>query len=204
MIRKILTIIVLQVATYVSFIGLYFTVLPIGTAVPSWHWVLLGATSVLFIWLIAHEISDHVARSPKTFKSQDKINRYMCRWVSSGGRVAIFSRDMSWANEDGVKRILSGKAKKNELTICLEKDTSLTDELKSQGATIVTYGNLNHVPKARFTIVDFDKEGARVAVGVYLDGKHTIQEFRSGDHPFFAVAEDLVKLLLKAQARGVL
>jgi hypothetical protein len=202
-IRKILTVVVLQVATFSSLVGLYFTIIPIDQPRPNWHWMVLGASAIASLFLTAYEIRDHIKATPKTFRSQKKINRYMCRWVSSGGRVAIFSRDMSWANEEAVKSILLTKAANNELTVCLEKEIPLTNELKEKGARIVTYGGLGHVPRSRFTIVDFDKEGARVAVGAHLDGRHAIEEFRSGDHPFFAVAEDLVKLLLKAHERGV-
>jgi hypothetical protein len=67
--------------------------------------------------------------------------------------------------------------------------------LKQRGARIHTYQRLRHVPRSRFTIVDYGLEGARVAVGAKLGGRHVIQEFQSGSHPFFAVAEDLVKFL---------
>ncbi len=102
-----------------------------------------------------------------------------------------------------VQDVLSEKAKRNELTICLEKEIPLTEDLKSKGAKIITYNKLGHTPRSRFTIVDFEKEGARVAVGVHEHGKQVIQEFRSGEHPFFAVSEDMVKFLLKANANGI-
>jgi hypothetical protein len=124
----------------------------------------------------------------------------MCRWVSQPGRVVIFSRDMSWARADSVRNVLVGKADRGELTVCLEHEVQLTNELHNHGANIVTYGHIGHVPRSRFTIVGFEREGARVAVGVADNGRHVIQEFQSGAHPFFAVAEDLVKLLIAAKA----
>lgn len=113
----------------------------------------------------------------------------------------IFSRDMSWTDEKAIRQVLMEKAGRNELTVFLEHPIPLTDELRRQGAQIVTYGALGHVPRSRFTIVDFGREGARVAVGVKVGNDHVIQEFRSGDHPFFAVAEDLVKLLLASSGK---
>jgi hypothetical protein len=182
---------------------MYLVIIPPNEVRPSWHWAVLGASGLAVILLIIFEIYDHITSSPRTYKSEKTINRYMCRWVSSGGRVVIFSRDMSWAGGQMMRDMLFGKAKRNELTIFLEKEIALTDELKSMGARIITYGKLGHVPKSRFTIVDFDKEGARVAVGVYDHGKHVIQEFQNGTHPFFAVAEDMVKFLLKADMDGI-
>jgi hypothetical protein len=120
----------------------------------------------------------------------------MRKWVSSGGRVVIFSRDMTWADEPATRNLLRDKARRNELTVCLEHAISLTDELKQDGATIITYGELVHVPQSRFTIVDFGREGARVAVGVRNGNVHIIQEFQSGIDPLFALADDMVKFLM--------
>jgi len=203
MVRRVLTTIFVQVASYASVIGMYFTFFPIGVGRPGWHWALITAIALITLAIIVFEIRDHYNAAPKAYKSEKKINEYMCRWVAAGGRVVIFSRDMSWARGKMVQNVLSDKAKRNELTICLEKDIPLTDDLKSKGANIITYGRLGHIPKSRFTIVDFEKEGARVAVGIHEIGKQVIQEFRSGAHPFFAVSEDMVKFLLKAGQNGV-
>ena len=91
------------------------------------------------------------------------------------------------------------KATRRELTVFLEHSIPLTDELRERGATIITYQSLGHIPRARFTIVDYGREGARVAVGVHEHGRHVIQEYQNGFHPFFAVAEDLVRFLIAAE-----
>jgi hypothetical protein len=111
----------------------------------------------------------------------------------------IFSRDMSWGSDEKVRRVLSKKAAQGELTICLEHAIPLTDELKQVGATIIEYGYLGQVPRSRFTIVDFERDGARVAVGVTQNRRHVIQEFRSGVDPFFAVAEDMVRFVIASE-----
>ncbi len=193
---KLILPILTYIASIASILSLYFGVLPLSETRPPWHWVVIGVVATLIVGFIGWEIYEFVKTQPKSYRSQKKINSYMCRWVSSGGRAVIFSRDMSWANEEKVKNILIEKAKRHELAICLEKSVDLTAVLAKQGAQIITYGELGHVPRSRFTIVDFDKEGARVAVGVHENGVHVIQEFRSGAHPFFAVAEDLVKFLI--------
>jgi hypothetical protein len=148
-----------------------------------------------------NEFLEYRRFAPKAYKSQKKINSYMCKWVSGGGRVAIFSRDMNWGRDDPIRGILRAKAERNELIICLERSIDLTEELEGLGAQILTYQDLNHIPRSRFTIVDYGREGARVAVGVHENKGHVIQEFRSGHHPFYAVAEDLIKFLAARQGR---
>ena len=134
MVRLISTIIV-QFASYASIVGLYFSLSPIGETRPAWHWLVLGAVLAAVIGLIYSEMVEFIRSSPKRYRTQSKINSYMCRWVSSGGRVVIFSRDMSWARDEPVRSILHNKARRDELTICLERPTALTDELRENGAS---------------------------------------------------------------------
>lgn len=196
---KFLTVATVHAASYASILGLYFTLVPLDHQRPNWHWILLGASILATVVLILNEFLEYRRFAPKTYKSQGKIDSFMCKWVSGGGRVAIFSRDMSWARVDPIRAILRKKAEQNELIVCLEHPNELTIELEALGAEIVTYQNLNHIPRSRFTIVDYGREGARVAVGVHENSGHVIQEFRSGHHPFYAVAEDLVKFLTARQ-----
>lgn len=195
---KITGIIIAQVAICASILSLYFTLLPLSVDRPLWHWGLIAFAVVACFLLAIREIANYWRFAPKICRSTKKINSYMLKWISSGGRVMIFSRDMSWAHDEAIRLLLMEKANRNELTICLEHQIPLTDELCQQGAQIVTYEALDYVPNSRFTIVDFERDGARVAVGVKFGDDHVIQEFRSGSHPFFAVAEDLVKFLISS------
>jgi hypothetical protein len=189
-----------QLASVASIVGLYFTVYPIDHPRPWWHWALIGFAVTLSLFLVARQIIDYLRSAPKTYRNAARINRYMRRWVSAGGRVVILSRDMSWAGDATTTTVLRRKPENHELTIFVEKEIPLTDDLKRRGAQIYTYQRLGHVPRSRFTIVDYGREGARVAVGARLGGRHVIEEFESGSHPFFAVAEDLIKFLEGAQA----
>ena len=193
--HKLIGIIVLQAASCASILGLYFSLYPLGAVRPWWHWVLVAVTAVITVLLIVRDITDYYKSRPKIFHSKSDVSNYMRNWISSAGRVVIFSRDMSWAGEQATVDVLFSKARQNELTVCVEHDMHLTRELEKAGARVITYGALNHVPRSRFTIVDYEKDGARVAVGASVKGQHVVQEFQSGEHPFFAVAEDLVKIL---------
>ena len=194
---KLITVVMLQASACASLLGLYVSLLPVTAERPWWHWFLITFAVLASCCLAITEIVGYLRSAPKTYLSQRKINRYMQRWVSSGGRVVIFSRDMSWAQEGETRAVLLGKARRNELTVCVEHSMPLTDALRDAGATIINYGHLRHIPRSRFTIVDFEKEGARVAVGAKFKGRHVIQEFQNGEHPFFGVAEDLVKILIE-------
>jgi|ERR1043166_6944878 hypothetical protein len=185
---KLIGLVVLQIASYASILGLYFTVHPFDQDRPWWHTALILAGLVAVLYLAYQEVCDQLRSQPKRFRSTEKINAYMRNWLGSGGRALIFTRDMSWAHEQQVKDLLFAKAGRNELTICVEHPIPIANDLKLAGATVVSYAQLGHVPQSRFTIIDFEREGARVAIGGRVGSDHVIQEFQSGHHPIFALA----------------
>src|SRR5206468_672153 len=56
------------------------------------------------------------------------IKRYMLNWIEHGGRVAIWTRDMSWAQNPETRRLLTEKARRNELILCLPELNELARE----------------------------------------------------------------------------
>lgn len=126
-----------------------------------------------------------------------RIRDFMFKWISSGERVAIFSRDLSWVDDEKIKELLFSKASAGELCICVPRETDLTRELRHVGAEIYTYSHIDHVPQSRFTIVNFGRGGSRVAVGNRHGNFHVIEEFSANDHPAFYMANDLVMLVKK-------
>jgi hypothetical protein len=199
---KLIGLIVLQLGSYISFLGLYLTAFPFDQPRPTWHIVLILAGLSVSLYLSYHDIREYLRSTPKQFQSPQQINAYMRSWLQSGGRAVIFTRDMSWAHDEEVREILLQKAARNELTICVEHPIPLANELANAGATVVSYAALGHVPRSRFTIIDFEREGARVAVGGKVHGTHVIQEFQSGQHPIFAIADDLAKILIAYSRRA--
>lgn len=140
---------------------------------------------------------------PKHFAlNSQPIKDYMAKWLNSGGRSAVFSRDLSWADEDAVANLLQEKARKGELIIFAGRQTDLLSSLIDSGAEVFNYKDLRFVPKARFTIVDYEKEGARLAIGFQEDGKHVIYEYGPRDHAMMALAGDLVNLARQVAQKG--
>lgn len=123
------------------------------------------------------------------------INRYMYKWIDCGGRVAVWTRDMTWANTPKMKGLLKTKASNNELVLCIAKPTALTDQLSDAGAEVRFYGQHLNPAISRFTITNYEKDGSSVAVGRAVGRSHVIEEFEKGHHPAYHIAEDLVNLL---------
>ncbi len=160
----------------------------------------IGVVVVLLVLLIIFDIRSHFRSRPRTFKSKEDINNYMYNWISKSGRVAIFTRDMSWAYENRIRELLHRKAENDELSICLPQHIPLTEELEQAGAQILSYEHLNYVPQSRFTIINKDRMDAYVAVGRWINDRLVIEELALGQHPVFSVANDLVEIILRVAA----
>ncbi len=195
LIKEVLS--VLGSAASLVALALYFR--PSKTPLSVWEamaWFL--ALALLIIFLIIR-IKDHIRSAPRTYRSPHEIRSFMKSWIGRGARVAIFSRDMSWVDEDEIHELLRAKARKNELVLCLPHEIPLSTELRSFGAEVHLYPELDIVPASRFTIINVGKHDSEVAIGRSINGVHTIQQARIGHDPLYAVAADLVAIVTRLE-----
>src|SRR4051794_14322027 len=102
-----------------SLIGLVFVFHPNGQGFTATEGVLLGIGIVLTVLAVVLEIKDFVASRPKVLKTKQQIRDYMFHWIDNGGKVCIFSNDLSWIEDDEMVSMLKRKAGKDELQICV-------------------------------------------------------------------------------------
>lgn len=199
--REILFKIIALTASFASIISLAIAYAPSPNKLPLWALCLVIFSVISFIILVILEIKS--ARSRWIYKIGDTkgIRKYMHNWIAKGERVAIWTRDMSWADNQDTRKLLIEKAKTKELIICVPTEFDFTKELKAAGAEIYSYDSFKLDPRSRFTIVQFGKEGSRVAVGRRRGNEHVIDEFSAGEHPAFCMAEDIVNLIRKVSEK---
>jgi len=117
-------------------------------------------------------------------------------WIEHGGRVAIWTRDMSWAQNQETRGLLTEKARRSELILCLPELSALATELSKAGAEVCAYGATRlESPASRFTIAFL----VGMAVGRAEQDTHVIEEFSAGTHPVFHIAEDLIAIARSLQ-----
>jgi hypothetical protein len=190
-----LRLLVTWLAAAASVFGLLVTLRPVEQALTGPQGAALALLGSVFLLAAYADIRDHLQRQPKKYKTDVEINAYMFRWISRGGRVVIFTRDHTWARDPKIRDLLSSKARRDELAICLPSETTLTRELRSEGAEIIVYPQLAYTPGSRFTIINDGRiADAAVAIGRQVNGEQVIEEFPIGD-PVFAVTKDLVEVL---------
>jgi hypothetical protein len=179
-----------------SWIRLLVIFLPSPKNLPWWAIVLLVSAVFLTAVLVLLEFLSHRHRRAYAKNDTNAIKGYMHSWIEHGDRVAIWSRDMSWAQNADTRRLLEQKARRGELILCLPEKNQLATELAAAGAEVCAYGaNLLESPASRFTIAFFGRDGARVAVGRADGDTHVIDEFNAVGHPAFYLAQDLIGLV---------
>lgn len=207
--RDVMALTVKLVLIFLSMVALLATLYPlidlekITPATASVISIVGTVLVVLYGLLIFFEI--YTAEGKRVFKQSDSesICNYMLYWIAYGGRVAIWTRDMSWAKDDESKELLLEKAKNDELIICLPTHTTFTKELKKEGAQIYTYGTeLLSEPGTRFTIAYYGRDGSKVAIGRAKADQHVVEEFNSGSHPAFHLAYELVQIAKNVSSKN--
>jgi hypothetical protein len=180
-----------SLASLVALLLMFFPAEP-----PWWAIVLIVFAAFCFLVFILLELV--ARRTCRVFAKSDTdgIKRYMHDLIEHGGRVAVWTRDMSWARNEDTRELLKKKAARGELILCLPEQNDLAKELTVAGAEVCAYGvEQLELPASRFTITFFGRDGARVAVGRADGDSHVIDEFNAGGHPAFHLAEDLIALV---------
>ena len=193
--RRSLRNVLLLFASASSVIALLVNLLPVIDDMPWWGIVLIALAALFAAILVILEMFERPQR--RIFRKQDTagILKYMHDWIKHGGRVAIWSRDMSWANNEDTTQLLEVKARRHELLLFLPTASPLSRQLASFGAEVTYYGtNRFESPGSRFTITQYGRDGGSVAVGRARGHNHVIEEFHAGDHPAYHIAADLVGL----------
>ena len=193
--RRSLRNVFLLFASASSVIALFVNFLPDIDEMPWWAIALISLAALLAVILAILEMIERPQR--RVFRKEDSagILKYMHHWIKHGGRVAIWSRDMSWADNDETKKLLENKAREHELILLLPTANPRSQQLADFGAEVIYYGTTRfESPGSRFTLTQFGRDGGSVAIGRARGDTHVIDEFHASDHPAYHIAVDLVAL----------
>lgn len=155
--------------------------------------IFLGVTVLIFLIYLTYEF---FFNAPRKYRTDAEIKKFMRNWVNKAGRTVIFTRDMSWVDNDEIKNELRAKAQRHELLVCLPHFTTFTRELQTLGAEIYEYPNITFTPKSRFTFINYGTPYSKVAIGRKDDShNHLIEEYSIKNTVEYFLAEDLVNLV---------
>jgi hypothetical protein len=132
-----------------------------------------------------------------------EIAEYLCDWLESGGRAAVFSRELGWVQSGSrAEKVLLQKARDKKLVLCIPSQNDVSERLERAGAEVYTYPGLQYAPRSRFTIINFDRGDSRVTAGGEIGGRHVMHESETGEDPFLSMAHDLISIVRASAQRA--
>lgn len=87
-------IVVTWLGTFASVGGLAVALWPETGMISATQGAVLGVVAAILFAGVSADFVQYIRHRPKRYKTTTQINDYMYRWISTGGRVAIFTRDM--------------------------------------------------------------------------------------------------------------
>lgn len=135
----------------------------------------------------------------KTSDGELRIREAITKFISHGQDAAIFSRDLTWVNDE-VLNMLTRKASSGELALFMPGPVPLSEKLVESGAVAYYYGNLLRDPSSfdgipRFTLVRPNTDNSELAFGNRRGDVHTIYYSRNAADPALSLAKDIYRLL---------
>lgn len=156
---------------------------------------------IIGIFAISYLIYDEVQQNKKnkmfSCDNDGEIKKYMYNWISTQGQVSIFSRDLSWV-DDQIKILMLSK--KEDLSICAAKETDLLKELRANDVNVYLYDDSIFPMVSRFTIIRSNKSDKQIAIAttqkIHNKEKHCIYESRNNlvDNWIIGLAQDLINM----------
>ena len=136
------------VGAVASISGVVIPVLLVPGGAPWWAIVLVTVSCLLTVLGIFLLLKPDPTTHTYGIDEKQKIRNYMLRWIRSGSKVVIWTRDMSWVNDEEMNLLLRSKAEAKELVICLPQPISKSEELLGRGADVYYYGTIADSPGA--------------------------------------------------------
>jgi len=201
-VKDLISLILKSWKEFIELIGLIFSVIVVYQTGYNWLSSIISIIIIIAIGVAIYSIFlSYYELKANAYHSASAINEYMYNWLAYNNRAIIFSRDMSWANNDErIVDVLKKKAEDSELTLILAERTPLVTELEKRGAHFIGYDFLEYTPRTRFTVVNYGSMDEKVAIGKEDEhGVHRINEYKSSDGIAYFLVKDLISLLTRLE-----
>ena len=191
-----------KILEFVSFLGTLVSVISLFLEKREWGWqknVLLCSLIIVFgisVYIL------FIKSDTQTYKTQKEINIFMKQWIKTDGVVKIFSRDLSWVDDEMIG-ILQSKG--SDLYIYVEKKNETVNRIHMINPQMhcFYYEEMGFVPSSRFTVIRANKDDKQIAIAIkehkgYKEKfKHEIYISRDSliDKKILGLANDLMNCI---------
>ena len=168
---------------------------------PVLKWLIPAVAIASLVFALFWEVHTYWKQQPKKYNRQKNIE-YMNRIISKEGRVVVFAGNLSWVDNETIKKTLLDK--KGDLHLCVKHTAKYLDEFKNAGIHVYTYGDNDFSPTTHFTIIRQGTTNEKLAITSILDTdnkeKRHVYEISKDDKNFkdkwiVYAAEDMFELV---------
>ena len=92
------------IGSYASMLGVALTLMTARDEFPWWAIFLIVLGFLLMILNIILELKSRSNTRVYRITDRQRIRNYMYDWINGGGRVAMWTRDMSWVDDDEMRQ----------------------------------------------------------------------------------------------------
>lgn len=133
---------------------------------PILKWLIPVVAFASLVIVLFWEVRTYWKNQPKKYNRQENIE-YMNRIISKEGRVVVFAGNLSWVDNETIKKTLLDK--KGDLHLCVKHTAKYLDEFRDAGVNVYTYGNNDFSPTTHFTIIRQGITNEKLAITSILD-----------------------------------
>ena len=168
---------------------------------PVFKWLIPVVAIASLVFALFWEIYAYLRQRPKKYNRQENIE-YMNRIIAKEGRVVVFAGNLSWVDNETIKKTLLDK--KDDLHLCVKHTAKYLDDFKNAGIHVYTYGDNDFSPTTHFTIIRQGTTSEKLAITSILDTdskeKRHVYEISKDDKNFkdkwiVYAAEDMFELV---------
>ncbi|UMP05139.1 hypothetical protein [Amycolatopsis sp. EV170708-02-1] len=199
--KQLVRNLIVSIGALASLVGLVLTIRPPSQPWTAWQVAFLALAGLFGLFSIVLDVIEFKARPVKSYRTSQQVVNYMRNWLGTSGQAAVFTRDLSWVDDETTRKLLETKSRKQELTLVLPREIPLTRKLEKLGAEVVYYPDIDYIIKSRFTIINMNRNDTRVAIGQSVGGRHKIEELSAGEEPAYYLAQDLLELVKRFTKR---
>lgn len=154
-----------KIIELIGFVGSIASIVSLFWTGGQWNTAKIALAVFIAVVIVTAAIGLFFNRETKICKSEQEINDFMRHWIATDGVVKVFSRDLSWV-DDEMMGIIRKKGGDLYFYVQSENDTVKNIRQMNPGCKFYYYGDYGFEPDSRYTVIRANKDSRQIAVAL--------------------------------------
>lgn len=197
-----------KILELISLIGSIASIVSLFWAGGEWNPGKIALAISIAVVAVAAAVGLIFNRETKICKNEKEINDFMKHWIQTDGVVKVFSRDLSWVDDDMLGII---RKKGGDLYFYVQSKNRAVEAIRqvNPGCRIYYYGDYGFEPISRYTVIHANRDTRQIAVALqekkgFKNMRHEIyiSEDSAYDKKMLGLAMDLMSCIECMEAKS--